>query len=205
MQNPQITKAIISIIFNSNGRFLDYGGGYGIFVRLLRDLGYDFYRYDKYCPNIFARGFDVDLNSTNKNKYELITAFELFEHLPNPMEEIQEMFSYSDSILFTTELVPPNNPKPGEWWYYALESGQHISFYTDKSLSIMARKFSKNYYSNGKSLHLITDKKIPPYIFSLVANYHVANIINIFNRRKSLLEWDYKALIITNNRLKELI
>lgn len=192
----QVTKAIISTLFDSNGRFLDYGGGYGIFVRLLRDLGYEFYRYDKYCSNLFAQGFDVDLDRTNK--YELITAFELFEHLPNPLEDIQEIFSYSDSILFSTELVPPNIPKPGEWRYYALESGQHISFYTEKSLSIIAKKFDRNYYSNGKTLHLITNKKISPNIFKMVASYRIARMINLFNRRESLLECDYNSIILTN-------
>ena len=125
----------------------------------------------------------------------LITAFELFEHLPNPMEEIQEMFSYSDSILFSTELVPPNIPKPGEWWYYALESGQHISFYTTKSLSLIAKKFGRNYYSNGKSLHMITNKNLSPHVFPIVSSYRMGRLINLFNRRKSLLESDYNRII----------
>ncbi len=193
----RVTKAIISTLFDSTGKFLDYGGGYGVFVRLLRDLGYDFYRYDKYCPNLFAQGFDADLERTKK--FELITAFELFEHLPNPLEDIQEIFSYSDSILFSTELVPPSIPKPGEWWYYALESGQHISFYTTKSLSLIAKKFGRNYYSNGKTLHLITNKKISPNIFKMVSSYRMARIINLFNRRESLLKCDYNTITEKKN------
>ena len=39
-------------------KFLDYGGGYGILVRLMRDVGYDFYWFDKYSQNIFAKGFE---------------------------------------------------------------------------------------------------------------------------------------------------
>ena len=159
----------------------------------MRDSGYDFYRFDKYCPNLFAKGFDVEVET--KNHYELLTAFELFEHLPNPLEDIQEMLSYSDSILFSTELVPTDTPGPGEWWYYALESGQHISFYTEKSLSVIARKFDRKCYSNGKSLHMITNKKISPNIFPIVASYRMARLINIFNRRESLLESDYNKII----------
>lgn len=195
----QVIKAIISTLFDSNGRFLDYGGGYGIFVRILRDLGYDFYRYDKYCPNLFAQGFDADLEKNNK--YELITAFELFEHLPNPMVDIGEMLAYSDSIVFSTELIPANTPKPGYWWYYALESGQHISFYTEKSLRIIAKNFGRNYYSNGKSLHMITNKKIFPNVFPILSSYRMARLINLFNRRKCLLESDYNR--ITGKRLNE--
>jgi len=36
-----------------NGKYLDYGGGYGILVRLMRDFGYNFYSYDKYCKSLF--------------------------------------------------------------------------------------------------------------------------------------------------------
>ena len=45
----KVSSIIISLFVNRNGRFLDYGGGYGIFTRLMRDYGYDFYSYDKSC------------------------------------------------------------------------------------------------------------------------------------------------------------
>ncbi len=35
----QKTDNIIFNIFNHEAKFLDYGGGYGLFVRLMRDLG----------------------------------------------------------------------------------------------------------------------------------------------------------------------
>src|SRR4051812_9127656 len=41
-QNSKITKAFIEVGFNPHGRFVDFGGGYGLLVRHMRDLGYDY-------------------------------------------------------------------------------------------------------------------------------------------------------------------
>lgn len=49
---------LLSLFFDKNGKFLDYAGGYGVFVRLMRDIGFDFYWDDKYTPNLFAKGFE---------------------------------------------------------------------------------------------------------------------------------------------------
>lgn len=183
----KIAKTIIFAFFETDEKFLDYGGGYGLFVRLMRDSGFDFYRYDKHCENLFAREFEVDLN----NRYELLTAFEVFEHLSNPIDEIHEMLSFCQNILFTTELLPVTTPKPGEWWYYGLDHGQHISFYTYKSLSVIAEKFSLNLYSDGKSIHLLTSKKITPLLFKIVCRYKISALINIIINRRSLVQADY--------------
>jgi 2-polyprenyl-3-methyl-5-hydroxy-6-metoxy-1,4-benzoquinol methylase len=82
----QIAAPIIKCYFNYKSKFLDYAGGYGLFVRLMRDRGFDFYRQDIYCDNILARNFDItDLNSPSR--FEMLTAFEVFEHLHDPLQE----------------------------------------------------------------------------------------------------------------------
>lgn len=186
----KIAKAVISVFFNADANFIDYGGGYGLFVRLMRDSGYDFYLYDKHCRNLFAKDFEIDIN----NRYELLTSFEVFEHLINPMDEIHEMLRFSPNILFTTELFPAKTPKPDEWWYYGLDHGQHISFYTRKSLSVIAENFSLNLYSNGKSVHLLTANKISPLLFNMISRHKVATLLNMIMRRKSLIQVDYKKI-----------
>jgi Methyltransferase domain len=185
----RITKVIIMTLFNSNTRFMDYGGGYGVFVRLMRDFGFDFYRFDKFCTNLFSVGFDADMKETYQ--YELLTAFEVFEHLTSPLDEIESMLNFSKNILFSTLLLPSNNPKPNEWWYYGLDHGQHISFFTLQSLRVIADKFSLNLYSNGSSLHLLTEKKISSSWFSLISRDKVSQILNLLLKKESLLNSDY--------------
>jgi hypothetical protein len=184
----QIARAMISTFFKPDCRFLDYGGGYGVFTRLMRDAGYDFYHYDRYCENLFAKGFEGTL--TEPDNYELITAFEVFEHLPNPYDEVKEMLTVSKSILFTTELLPDFKPKPGEWWYYGLEHGQHISFYTTKALNEIAKNLGLNYYSNGASWHLFTKIKISPVVFRIVSRSSIAKVLSRVMNRQSLIEKD---------------
>ena len=186
--NP--TKNIINTFYNKTGNFVDYGGGYGIFVRIMRDRGYKFFWTDKYCDNLFAHNFEAQ-----ENNYELLTAYEVFEHLENPVDEIHKMLKYSKNILFTTYLLPDNKPKPGEWWYYTLDHGQHISIYSRKSLEYLAKTVNKKFYSNGKNIHLITDKNISGVIFKIITKPYLTDIAGILSRRKSLLDDDYNEII----------
>lgn len=180
----QLSSNIILNVFDHNSRFLDYGAGYGLFVRMMRDAGFDFYWNDKFCKNLFAQGLETDKQSNQS--YELVTAFEVFEHFIDPLLEIENILEFSRNILFSTELLPADNPKPGEWWYYALEEGQHISIYTNKALSIIAEKFELNLYSNGSSLHLLTEKKLSPLSFDSLLRPNNQDI-----KKTSLLEQDY--------------
>ena len=153
----KITTILLLIFFDYKKKFLDYAGGYGVFVRLMRDIGFDFYWSDKYTQNLFAMGFEY--NDSIKNDIEAITCFEAFEHFVNPLDEIKKMLSISKNIIFTTELLPQSIPKPEDWWYYGLEHGQHISFYSKKTFNFIANKYGLN-YSNCGNLHILSQKKI---------------------------------------------
>lgn len=190
-----ITKAIICVLFDKRAKFLDYGGGYGMFVRLMRDFGLDFLRYDKFCENLFAKGFDDTL--VTKYSYRLVTAFELFEHIHDPVYQAIEIRNMTSNLLFTTEILPDNDnpPVPGNWWYYGLDHGQHISFFTLKSLTILAEQLGLNLYSDHRSIHLLSAKRFPNILFKALCRYKVASIVGGFFRTPSLLEQDYKMVV----------
>jgi len=196
--DARMAGSIISCFFNRKEKFLDYGGGYGLFVRLMRDKGFDFYRFDKYSENLFARCFDInDLNI--KNGFELITAFEVFEHLNSPLEEIKEILSCGTSILFSTELQPVSPIKSIEdWWYFSPDSGQHVSIYSKQSLISLAVKLGCNLYSNGKNIHLLTNIKfrINPvkfiYLYFAVMDKMFKRN---FNNPKSLIKKDFNIAL----------
>ncbi len=145
---------IIDMLFPSAKIFVDYGGGYGIFVRMMRDLGFDFYRYDIYCENLFAKHFDsVDASQLH---FDILTSFEVFEHLEDPIPEITKMFGMGDSIILSTHLIPDTNEEFKKWWYVAPQTGQHIAFYDKKSFHKIADLLKCNYYTNGIDLHILT-------------------------------------------------
>ena len=183
-----ITSKLLFCFFDHQAKFIDYGAGYGLFVRLMRDRGFDFYWSDIFCENLFAKGFEV-LESAN-NQFEVLTAFEVFEHLVDPITEIQEILKYSKNILFSTTLLPDTGYHPNEWWYYSLTEGQHISLYTLKALAIIADKFNLKLYSNGSSLHLLTEKDLPNNLFDQLANNELREVNKV-----SLLNSDYLKAI----------
>ncbi len=156
----KISSVLIYFLFNKTAKYVDFAGGYGIFTRLMRDIGFDFYWHDPYTANLFARGFE-----SHEQKYiSLVTAFEAFEHFVEPLNEIRKMLDISNNIFFTTQLLPNPIPEPKQWWYYGLEHGQHISFYSLKTLKYIAQKYGVNLYSFS-GLHLLSEKKRNPLIY----------------------------------------
>jgi len=191
----QIVSAVITVFFDRKQSFLDFAGGYGVFTRLMRDRGFDYYHQDKFCENLFAQNFGVPSGNAHP-RFEMLSAFELFEHLPDPMQAIEEMLSYSDSILFSTVLQPPALREADDWPYIAPEIGQHISFYHRSTLEYIAQQKKISLFTNGKNFHLFSRKKISPLLFSIVSNYQVAPFISSLTSglQKSLLEKDYAEL-----------
>jgi hypothetical protein len=183
------TKAVIDFFYHSSTTFLDYGAGYGMFVRRMRDLGYNFSAYDISCRNMFSEEFALD--SLEDKHFDLTTAFEVLEHLENPLSVIETIFSHSDHFLATTEIVPSPIPHLEDWWYFAPEHGQHISFYTRKTLNLIAEKNKRFFYSNG-NLHLFSVKPINDFVFRKATRTRSTQWLGLWRRRKSLLEEDFR-------------
>ncbi len=148
-------SVIIGSYFDKGAKFLDWAGGYGILCRLMRDIGFDFVWDDKYTKNLFARGFEYK----KEDKIELVSAIEVMEHLEFPMDTLSSIFKISDNLFFTQSILPIPLRTTDKWWYYAPGHGQHISFYTKKTLQYMAKSFNKNYVSY-KDFHLFCNKNI---------------------------------------------
>lgn len=160
-RNIRLAKLITSIIyfyFRKSARFVDYAGGYGIFTRLMRDYGFDFYWKDRYADNLLAKGFAF----TGQDNIELVTLFEALEHFHDPLAEFEKIFALSRNVICTTDILPSPVPKPGEWWYYCPDYGQHISFYSLKTLQYIAQKYELTLFSRG-NFHLFSERKINPY------------------------------------------
>ena len=172
-----------------SSRYMDFGGGYGIFVRLMRDVGLDFYWSDKYSRNLLARGFEA-----NHGNYDAVVAFEVFEHLTHPLESFKEIFSLSPTLIFSTELYPDQPPDPKQWLYYGFSHGQHISFFNRHTLDYVAEVLNLNLLTDGHCLHVLSRDTISENII------FVAKIMRSFGVQKLL----YKALVsktMSDNRL----
>jgi hypothetical protein len=185
------SAVVISSFYNPNKKFLDFAGGYGIFVRIMRDFGFDFYLYDPFAENLFAKGFEYN----KRDKILLITAFECFEHFSDPIAEIKKMLDISGNIIFSTRLFHGTPPKPSEWWYYSLDSGQHISFYSNATLQYIAIKFNLYLNSDNKAFHIISKEKHNDLRFKLIIKLSDLGLSKLFYlNRKSKTEADNEML-----------
>lgn len=161
--NTRLVVMTLLVMRRLRGRVVDFAGGYGLLVRMLRDLGIDALWRDQYCKNLVARGFEH-----RSEQADLVTAFEAFEHFVDPRKELAKMLDVAPTILISTQLIPTPAPSLSEWWYYGQEHGQHIGFFRRETLTYLAREFRCQLITDGKSVHLITRKKIKEGVWKLV-------------------------------------
>jgi hypothetical protein len=164
---------------------LDYGAGTGLFVRLMRDRGHDFHWSDPYCENLFARGFEAE----DSTRFDLATCFEVAEHLTDPITVFRQLTERAPIVIFSTELLPPASPRPGEWHYYAPETGHHVGFYTATSLQALAGKLGRRFASDGRMLHAFTTEPLDPRWLRVVAKQRRARWLLRLRGKRARLTW----------------
>ena len=155
LSNVPLVLSTLILMKKKNSLVVDYAGGHGFLVRLLRDIGIDALWSDPYCENLVARGFE----HVNKKQANLVTAFESFEHFVRPHDEMKKILDISPNILLTTNIIADPAPKPSDWWYYGLNSGQHIGFYRLRTLQYLADKFGLYLISDGTGRHFFSKQK----------------------------------------------
>jgi hypothetical protein len=158
LQNVDIVLATLLATGSLHGRVVDLAGGYGLLVRLLRDVGVDALWSDLHTGNLLARGFEFDEHG--EATISLVTAFEALEHFADPAAELERMFAISANVLCSTELIPSPTPAHDAWWYYGREHGQHVGFFRTATLEFIARKHDRHLVSDGYSYHLFSERPV---------------------------------------------
>lgn len=132
-------------------RHLDYGGGSGLLSEVLRNQGWNSQSYDPFV--------NTDMSVNNLGQFDLVTAFEVFEHVPDIdtlLQELSQLCKNDGLILFSTFLSDGyiNRDSKLTWWYASPRNG-HISLFSAKSLAMRL---------NQDGFHLV----------SFDANFHMA-------------------------------
>ena len=129
---------------------LDYGGGNGLLSQFLSQHGWNSASYDPFV--------DRSLAIDEVGKFELITAYEVFEHVPDVqqlMVNLGALLAKNGVVFFTTLLADQYvlaNQRLN-WWYAAPRNG-HISLYTKASLAILAKQHGLNFHSFSPLVHV---------------------------------------------------
>ena len=115
---------------------MDYGAGSGLFVRSMRDRGFDFRWWDLFAPNVYAKGFEA----TPERRHDIVTAFEFFEHLPHPDVELTQLFTAGHEIILVGTVLHDSQYRP-DWNYMFPAIGGHVVFYSPKTMQHIADRW----------------------------------------------------------------
>jgi SAM-dependent methyltransferase len=145
------------------GRHLDYGGGSGLLSRTLVAAGWRSSSYDPFV--------DRDVEVQSLGKFELITAFEVFEHVPDVrklMAALSSLLQLDGIVLFSTLISDGNLAPQGriQWWYASPRNG-HISLFSRNSLALLCNQSGYLFGSFNEGFHVFW-KTIPPWASHLV-------------------------------------
>lgn len=129
---------------------IDFGGGDGLHTRLLRDHGLNAFVEDAHARPGYAQGFTTPDFTTP----DLVTAFEVMEHFANPADDLAMIFSRgAKTVLASTTRWRGEGP---DWWYLTPTTGQHIFFYSDAAIALIAQKHGYTLAATGNYLLFLT-------------------------------------------------
>lgn len=194
LMNARVVLGALWLLGGLRERVVDFAGGYGILVRLLRDYGVETLWCDQYCQNLVARGFEY-----NGETAHLVTAFEVFEHLVSPAAELERVLSIAPNVLISTETIPDPAPAHDAWPYYGTEHGQHIGFFRERTLERLAAAHGKSIVSAGGFYHLITDRPINELGWKVMVRLNRYLPYTLKSRLKSKTLEDFERLSGSKN------
>ena len=149
--------------FSQPLKHLDYGGGHGLLSQTLAKNQWDSKSYDPFVD----RTCDISC----LGNFQLITAFEVFEHAPDCHELMRNLAALlsDDGIVILTTLLSDQHLARGQrmtWWYAAPRNG-HISLYSRKSLDFLTRAHGLYFSPLNEGTHVIWKSRPGPWAQSL--------------------------------------
>jgi len=178
--------------YKPQGRLLDVGCALGFFVELAQNNGYDAYGFD---PSSYAvheakqltgpekiKHGTIDAVSYPKKSFDVITMFDVFEHLGDPGRDIAKLktFLKDDGIMVVatgnTASVMAKIMKR-RWTFYI--PPQHLYFFNKHTMSLLLSKYGLQiieWFGIGKwlslryVLHLARttgESKVADYLYKL--------------------------------------
>jgi SAM-dependent methyltransferase len=140
-------------------KHLDYGGGSGLTSELLRDRGWDSRSYDPFD--------DRNTNLNALGKFEIVSAFEVFEHVPDPkslIRNLSNLLAPEGVVIFSTLLSDGQIARNTRlsWWYAGPRNG-HISLFSHDSLTRLTAQERLSLGSFSSGMHMAWRPRVPDW------------------------------------------
>ncbi len=153
----QNARQLVSLLVGKREEIvgLDYGGGNGLTAAIMRGNGWMFDSFDPFGH--------TDVHPDREGKYNFCSAFEVFEHSPDPVGSLRAIIEKASSerliVLIGTTIHDSfiTSETRLSWWYAAPRNG-HVSLYSRRSLEILAAEFGLTYtsFQATTGTHLLT-------------------------------------------------
>ncbi len=149
-------------------RVLDFGGGNDTLCTVLREAGFAAaVTYDPMVPQHAERPV---------GKFDLVTSFETFEHLPDPLagvRSIVELTADPGLVFFSTLLQPADFDRQRlNWWYVGPRNG-HVSLFSRQALALAWERYGYRVASLGDNFHFAF-RNLPSYLAHLQSSLTAA-------------------------------
>ena len=180
---------------------VDWGSGYGLLSRLMRDRGFNFMNFEEHVrPLFYAPSFDP-----GQVRASMAVLSEVALHFDDPVGEFERLSRISSQILFTA-VVPPSRIDEN-WWYLMPSTGQHVAFYSIDALRQLAENLKVNLTTDGKFFHLLHREPIPlpaklmfssrvlPFSLARLGQL-VRDVKRALGRSHSLLQLDQNTILL---------
>ncbi len=136
--------------YKKTNKLLDLGSGVGYFLEAAKQRGWEVYGTEftddamTICKNKGAIMHQGPLDRTNykKEMFDIITSFEVIEHINNPKEELpiyKEILRKGGVLYFTTPNFNSLERYILKGNYSAIKYPEHLSYYTKKTINILFR------------------------------------------------------------------
>jgi len=154
MKAVYFPKSVLDEGISPNCRMLDVGCAFGYFLKLCEDYGVETYGLDisEYAierakaitkAKLYLHDVNDGLKIFQKNFFDLITAFDVIEHLKNPanfLRESSRVLKLGGKLILTT----PNFNAIARAWkqdkWYGCTDYSHIYLFTPSSLKFLVKE-----------------------------------------------------------------